>query len=335
MNREKVSIVIPAFNSGADLETCLRSASDQSYRQLEILVIDDGSTDDTVARARNWAAKDPRIRVHSQRNQGPAAARNRGLALCQGEFVAFLDADDRLHPRFVERLLSRGLRFEADMVLGLSSFVSARSGQAIPNPFHERSPLPRRFKSFTYREIVPWFFSMDMVCWAKLFRVSYLKRNRIRFPTGFYPEDVPFVVSAMTAGGRIALAREILYRHRWNRPGSLTGRGSRVSFDAARAAERVERILRARAAPASLLERYSAWKVGFVLNSGYPTARPSAREAHARFKREARRWQARVSKEFGEEHWFCRVMALAQRSPRRARVAASFLEACYLMDRSR
>ena len=93
-----VSIVTPAYNAAAFLSDTIRSVQQQSYKRWEMLVIDDGSTDETAAVVQQWAAKDERIRLISQANSGVSAARNKGVGEAKGELIAFLDADDRWLP---------------------------------------------------------------------------------------------------------------------------------------------------------------------------------------------------------------------------------------------
>jgi glycosyltransferase involved in cell wall biosynthesis len=104
-----VSVIIPAFNSAATLGDTLASAAAQSHRALEIIVIDDGSTDATARIAADFCARHPRARLISQTNQGVAAARNRGIAEAKGEFVAPLDADDLWHKDKIARQVAAAL----------------------------------------------------------------------------------------------------------------------------------------------------------------------------------------------------------------------------------
>jgi len=98
-----VSVIVPAYNAAATIDATLESVRGQSYRHLEVLVIDDGSTDDTAARVERHAAADPRVRLLRQPNAGVAAARNRGLRAASGAYVAPVDADDLWHPHKIER----------------------------------------------------------------------------------------------------------------------------------------------------------------------------------------------------------------------------------------
>ncbi|ANL47962.1 glycosyltransferase family 2 protein [Rhizobium phaseoli] len=98
-----VSVVVPAFNASPYIERTLRSAVQQTYANLEIIVVNDGSTDDTARLVEKMAAVDPRIRLPSTSNRGVAAARNTGIEASSGPYVAFLDADDLWHPTKIEK----------------------------------------------------------------------------------------------------------------------------------------------------------------------------------------------------------------------------------------
>ena len=100
-----ISVVIPAHNAAATLDATANSVRGQTHEQLEILIVDDGSTDGTLEIARRHAEQDPRVRVITQPNGGVASARNRGLAEASTELVALVDADDVWHPEKIERQL--------------------------------------------------------------------------------------------------------------------------------------------------------------------------------------------------------------------------------------
>ena len=111
------SVVIPTYNYGRFVETAIASVLSQSVVPAEIIVIDDGSVDDTASRVQ--AIAHPGLRYVYQRNAGEAAARNHGIRLAQGEWLAFLDADDFWSPDFLERLLTRALEAtDAHLVRG-------------------------------------------------------------------------------------------------------------------------------------------------------------------------------------------------------------------------
>ncbi len=100
-----VSIIVPIYNTARYLPACLDSIIAQTHQNLEIILIDDGSTDHSGQIADNYAKKDSRIKVIHQKNQGQSAARNLGLTMVKGEYVSFLDSDDEIKPTFIEKLL--------------------------------------------------------------------------------------------------------------------------------------------------------------------------------------------------------------------------------------
>ena len=113
-----LSIIVPIFNVEPYLEICLRSLVGQTLRDIEIILIDDGSTDHSGEIAQGFADRDSRIRLVRQRNHGQGMARNRGLDMANGKYVAFVDSDDWVILSAYERLVAVAERFEVDMVMG-------------------------------------------------------------------------------------------------------------------------------------------------------------------------------------------------------------------------
>ena len=110
-----ISVIIPVYNTGHYLEECFRSICSQTYTDLEILAVDDGSTDGSSTSLDVFAAKDSRIRVIHQKNAGVSAARNTGLALANGDYVAFVDSDDQLELDMYETLIKLAEDYQADI----------------------------------------------------------------------------------------------------------------------------------------------------------------------------------------------------------------------------
>ncbi|MBQ9229379.1 MAG: glycosyltransferase family 2 protein [Eubacterium sp.] len=110
-----VSIIIPCYNVEKYLDRCLNSVVNQTYQNLEIILIDDGSTDNTPVLCDEWTVKDKRIKVIHKANDGLANARNTGIEVCTGDYVMFTDSDDYVEPDTVEFLLSLSLKYNADV----------------------------------------------------------------------------------------------------------------------------------------------------------------------------------------------------------------------------
>ncbi|MFA7430446.1 MAG: glycosyltransferase [Rhodospirillaceae bacterium] len=142
-----VGVIIPAYNAAETLDATLRSVRDQTYTRLDIVVVDDGSTDDTAALAKRHAAEDDRIRVISQPNQGLAAARNRGIRESAADFIAPVDADDLCHPEKFDRQVREFLKAgdACGLVYGWSEIIDENDRILSPAaPFlHEGYVLPK------------------------------------------------------------------------------------------------------------------------------------------------------------------------------------------------
>lgn len=110
-----ITVVVPVYNNALYLESCLDSILAQTYRDLEIICVNDGSTDNSLELLHTIAKRDPRVTVLSQENAGVSAARNAGLELAHGDFVAFVDSDDELEPDMYETLLKLATEYQADI----------------------------------------------------------------------------------------------------------------------------------------------------------------------------------------------------------------------------
>lgn len=147
-----ISIVLPAYDAGPRLDRALASATAQTCADFEVLAVDDGSTDDTAARLRRWAATDPRVRVlTSPENRGPAAARNLGCAAARGKWPAFLDSDDELRPDYLEQVHRH--RDRADVLIFSYDTVADDGPAAGPRACEPWDPGP-------FRE---WFFAKNLM----------------------------------------------------------------------------------------------------------------------------------------------------------------------------
>ncbi|HXL16109.1 MAG TPA: glycosyltransferase family 2 protein, partial [Streptosporangiaceae bacterium] len=200
MTGQRISVVVPFFNNAALLGDCLASIAAQTYRDLQVIMVDDGSTDGSAAIARAQAAEDPRFELVSQRNGGPGSARNRGVAAATGEFLAFVDADDLLPPDAYTTMLtvldrpgpanvsgSSGSDFVSGGVLRLSAAGLGTSG------LHTRAIKATRLATHISR--TPELF-YDISVWNKLFRRSFWDAAGLRFPEGMLWEDLVAMTKA-------------------------------------------------------------------------------------------------------------------------------------------
>ena len=111
-----ISVIIPVYNTKPYLNACLESVVGQTYRELEIILVDDGSTDGSGELCDEWERKDPRIRVIHKANGGQCEARNMGMEIAAGEYIGFVDSDDVISPRMYETLIAAMEQYHADVV---------------------------------------------------------------------------------------------------------------------------------------------------------------------------------------------------------------------------
>jgi teichuronic acid biosynthesis glycosyltransferase TuaG len=195
-----ISVIIPAYNSEHTLEEAISSAMAQSWKDLEILVMDDGSTDDSSRIARELADLDDRIRLlPNEKNLGVEATRNRGLDLARGEWIAFLDADDAWLPDKLEKQMSRLRQTGGDLSYTGYTFID-RDSRAIRRPYEV--PESVQWRRFLAENVIG--------CSTALFR----KPDTIRMRTGYGHEDYVFWLELLRAGYRAVGVNEPLMRYR-------------------------------------------------------------------------------------------------------------------------
>lgn len=136
MSEYKVSVIVPVYNTDRYLAACIESIINQTYKNLEILIIDDGSTDTSLSICMEYASRDERIRVVQQENMGVSAARNKGLAIMTGDFFLFVDSDDELKDFAIEFLLKDILEHTADMASAVKCLVNADGTTISPYDDH-------------------------------------------------------------------------------------------------------------------------------------------------------------------------------------------------------
>ena len=175
-----VSVIIPVYNSEKYTEKCIRSLLGQTYRNLELLIIDDGSTDQSGTILDRLAKEDDRIRMIHQKNAGVAAARNRGVDLATGTYLTFVDGDDYVAPDYIQHLVNCARENGAELVICGLQFVK-EDGVCL------KKVIPGAYQRFEREE---WTFRISAVC-SHLYKKELWDRWQIRFLSGERGEDMP------------------------------------------------------------------------------------------------------------------------------------------------
>lgn len=205
-NNPLVSVIVPVYNVAPYIRESLNSVIRQTYKNLEILIIDDGSTDVSGSICDEYAI-DIRVRVIHQDHMGPSQARNAGIEASTGDYIAFLDSDDVLHPEFVQRMLTAMIKYAPDVVVCKND---RQSGAGEGNQILDRKKA--------LIELVCGQISWNV--WSKLFTKKSLENIRFPLETS-RGEDMVFILRVFDLCSTVIELDEILYRYR-ERPGSLT-----------------------------------------------------------------------------------------------------------------
>lgn len=190
----RLSIIVPVFNAEPYLEQCIRSVLDQSWRDLELILVNDGSTDGSLQICHSWEC-DPRVRVLSTENRGVSHARNLGLQTATGEWIMFLDSDDYMLEGCLEKLMALrtpdAQQILADYTGGESKAGAPRHVAVSAGAVYKMSLDP------VNNRLLPDFFEIKPMslaaCWARLYRGSVIREKGIRFHEGLrLSEDMLF-----------------------------------------------------------------------------------------------------------------------------------------------
>jgi glycosyltransferase involved in cell wall biosynthesis len=232
MSEPLLSVVMPVFNADRYLDRALESVLTQGVESLEVICVDDGSSDNSGEILNGWASRDKRVRLLKQQNAGQGAARNRALGQAFGNYVVFVDADDQLLPGALKHLLAR----VGDSDVVVYDFVTLRNeGQLEGKRALHDEPA----------KVVPrdGLLRMMGVVWNKLVRRKWLEDVGVRFPEGMIYEDIPVHWKLIVLAERIRHLASRLYALRAH-PGSTTAKAGARRLDGVRAFRIVEEFLR-------------------------------------------------------------------------------------------
>ena len=230
MSKPVISIIVPIYNVEEFIADCLESILAQTFKDFEVICVDDGSTDKSGLVAESYAAKDSRITVIHQENKGLSGARNTGMDLARGQYLAFCDSDDYYHPDFLEKLFNIIEETKADVVCCKLVPTKEKYTGIFPNLKQinlDTEITNNPIMTFLTTNKIP-----TGVC-VKLYRKDSLKE--LRFLEGIYFEDVPFTTSLMMCIQKVVMTNLPMYYYYTN-PNSIM----RTSFTR----EKVESYIR-------------------------------------------------------------------------------------------
>lgn len=211
-NKPKISIIIPFYNVEPYVKRCLNSLTNQTFSDIEILCINDGSTDNTLEVLKSSSTSDDRIKIITQQNKGVSAARNTGIKNAKGEFLLFIDGDDYIELNSCELLYQKALETDADMICFWRKYIYDNK--------KEKNPLPKNIsalnKVYKFNDNISGTFKDLFGCFMcdRLYKKSFLTDNNIYFNEDLcWREDNIFVYKCCFANPKILITDYTLYNY--------------------------------------------------------------------------------------------------------------------------
>lgn len=206
--KEKITVIIPAYNVEKYVGKCIESVLNQTYKNLDIIIVNDGSTDSTSEILEQYAHNDKRIRLFHQKNQGNSAARNFALSITDSDFITFVDSDDWIDEKLIETLYSDLKKYDADI-------SSTTHYYAYPNEKKcKESEKDKSIKVYSRNEALNHIILDEEIKsypWAKLYKTKLF--DGLKFPVGRIYEDYAFIYKLVAKSQKVVKRNEPLYNY--------------------------------------------------------------------------------------------------------------------------
>lgn len=219
----KVSVIIPVYNTEKYLRQCLDSVVNQTLKDIEIICVDDGSTDGSLDILKEYASKDERFIILEQKNQGAGPARNKGLEIAKGEYLSFLDSDDIFLPNMLEKAYNTAISNHADVVCFQYNQLNVNTNE-IGNPtgIFPKNPDNKNILTFETEDLKDTVFTVsNPMPWNKIISRELVIDNDIKYQSLSHSNDVYFTMCCMAFSKRVSFILESLVLYRYNRENSL------------------------------------------------------------------------------------------------------------------
>lgn len=259
-----VSVIIPAYNAEEYISQALSSVLSQTLSDIEVIVVDDGSTDRTASTVEELTHRDGRVRLIRQENQYAGVARNRGIEAAKGKYLYFLDADDWIEPDALEKMFSSAESLGSDIVVARSEGFDNQTGDtwlidyALNGVPFDTLIRPSSYVDRLFQRFMGW-------PWDKLYRTEFVRSSGLAFQPLRTTNDAYFVFCSLMLAGGVSCVDKVLFHHRANNHKSLEGTRSKSWHCAIEAMQAIAKKIVEQPDSARLAESYSNW----ILNYSY------------------------------------------------------------------
>ncbi len=275
MNKNpEISIIVPVYNCELYIEECLKSISNQTFKDFEALIVNDGSNDGSENLIIDFINKDDRFKLLTKKNGGQSSARNLGLKCAKGKYVAFLDSDDFIKPDFFEKMHAQAEEKNLDIVMAGIEVHNEITGEITDcDPYFSLKCFDENFdnKIFNYKDCFDFLFRICVVPWNKLYRRNFLNKNNLRFIEKLNFEDNVFFLEAFLKAENVGIIRNALVCYRFFSLTSYSRANDKQDFkklDFFKIIDLQEKVLKQNELYKTLRENFEKHKAG-TLNYWY------------------------------------------------------------------
>lgn len=224
MEKDLISVIVPIYNVENYLDKCIKSIINQAYSNLEIILVNDGSTDSCLEKCEEWKKKDKRIVVINKKNGGLSSARNAGLDICKGNYIVFIDSDDYIHPEMIEKLYNNSKKYNSDV--SICNYYIDDEKNTYSNKGDYKDFIVSENKKYDY--LYNKYQIMTIIAWNKIYKREIFEN--LRYPNGKIHEDEYIIFDVLERAKVISYMSEPLYYY-LQRSGSITNKFNIKRFD--------------------------------------------------------------------------------------------------------
>lgn len=228
----KVSVIVPVYNTHKYIRKCLDSLVEQTLKEIEIICVDDGSTDDSVSIIGEYTEKDDRVKLITQSNSHAGVARNNGIKNAVGEYLVFLDSDDFFEKDMLREMYEKCLEDKADVCLCSAKIYDEANGHTEVLAHYLNLEMLPKTTPFTPSDIAKNIFTaVSPAPWNKMFRREYIIENNLKFQPLKKANDLYFVYSAIACASSLTYVKKAFINYRTGNEQSLQGATAKLSYD--------------------------------------------------------------------------------------------------------